>query len=141
MAGIKAINSPGENYYLQKLYQEELNDEHKRHMIHTEYRPRKRVESEDVEILPLPKEDKTTVKVCLGTSCYMKGSYKILSQLVESAQEGDLGDEIEVVGTFCLENCGRSPNVMVNDKLISEATFEKIKEVLKECQTIKSESQ
>lgn len=140
-AGIKAINSPTENYYLQKLYQEEFKDEHTRHMIHTIYRPRKRVESEDIEILPLPKEDKTTVKVCLGTSCYMKGSYKILSQLVESVKKGDLDDEIEVVGTFCLENCGESPNVMVNDKLISEATLEKIKEVLKECQINKIKSQ
>ncbi|MFN3283037.1 MAG: [Fe-Fe] hydrogenase large subunit C-terminal domain-containing protein [Pseudothermotoga sp.] len=140
-AGIKTINSPVENYYLQKLYQEEFKDQHTRHMIHTGYKPRKRIESEDIEILPLPKEDKTTVKVCLGTSCYMKGSYKVLSQLVESAKKGSLGDEIEVVGTFCLENCGKSPNVMVNDKLISEATLEKVEEVLKECQITKTESQ
>ncbi len=140
-ASIKAINSPVENYYLQKLYQEEFKDQHTRHMIHTEYKPRKRIESEDIEILPLPKEDKTTVKVCLGTSCYMKGSYRVLSQLVESVKKDSLGDEIEVVGTFCLENCDKSPNVMVNDKLISEATLEKVEEVLKECQITKTESQ
>lgn len=140
-ASIKTINSPVENYYLQKLYQEEFKDQHTRHMIHTEYRPRKRIESEDIEILPLPKEDKTTVKVCLGTSCYMKGSYKVLSQLVEFAKKDSLGDEIEVVGTFCVENCGKSPNVMVNDKLISDATFEKVEEVLKEWQITKTESQ
>lgn len=140
-AGIKAIQSPVENYYLQKLYQEDFKDEHKRHMIHTTYKARKRVESNDIEILPLPKEDKTTVKVCLGTSCYMKGSYKILSQLVESVKQEDLGDDIEIVGTFCFENCGKSPNVMVNDKLIYEATFEKVREVLKECQANKIKSQ
>ncbi|HEY8541192.1 MAG TPA: [Fe-Fe] hydrogenase large subunit C-terminal domain-containing protein [Pseudothermotoga sp.] len=139
-ANIKAIYSPVENYYLQKLYQEEFNDHHTRHMIHTTYKPRKRVESKDIEILPLPKEDKTTVRVCLGTSCYMKGSYKILSQLIESVKQDDL-DDVEVVGTFCLENCGKSPNVMVNDKLISEATFEKIKEVLKRCQINKIKNQ
>jgi len=132
--GTKTILSPNENFYLQKLYQEEFKDEHLRHhMIHTSYRARKRIASEDIEILPLPKEDKTTVKVCLGTSCYMKGSYKLLSKLVEFVKEGDLSHEVEITGTFCFENCGKSPNVMVDDKLVSEATFEKVKEVLREC--------
>ncbi|MGJ8453908.1 [Fe-Fe] hydrogenase large subunit C-terminal domain-containing protein [Pseudothermotoga sp. U03pept] len=132
--GTKTILSPNENFYLQKLYQEELKDEHLRHhMIHTSYRSRKRIASEDIEILPLPKEDKTTVKVCLGTSCYMKGSYKLLSRLVEFVKEDDLSDEVEITGTFCFENCGKSPNIMVDDKLVSEATFEKVKEVLREC--------
>ncbi len=140
-AGTKAIYSPVENYYLQKLYQEEFKDEHTRHMIHTTYKPRKRVDSNDIEILPLPKEDKTTVRVCLGTSCYMKGSYKILSELVELVKQGDLDSDIEIVGTFCLENCGKSPNVMVDDKLISEATVEKIKEVLAECQISRIKNQ
>lgn len=140
-AGTKAIYSPVENYYLQKLYQEEFKDEHTRHIIHTTYKPRKRVDSKDIEILPLPKEDKTTVRICLGTSCYMKGSYKILSELVELVKQGDLDSDIEIVGTFCLENCGKSPNVMVDDKLISEATVEKIKEVLAECQISRIKNQ
>ncbi|MEJ5228561.1 MAG: [Fe-Fe] hydrogenase large subunit C-terminal domain-containing protein [Pseudothermotoga sp.] len=132
--GTKTLLSPNENFYLQKLYQEEFKDEHLRHhMIHTTYRSRKRIASEDIEILPLPKEDKTTVKVCLGTSCYMKGSYKLLSKLVDFVKEDDLSDEVEITGTFCFENCGKSPNVMVDDKLVSEATFEKVKEVLREC--------
>jgi len=128
--GIKTLLSPVENFYVQKLYQEDLSDEHARHIIHTNYKPRKRVEFQDIEILPLPKEEKTVVRVCLGTSCYMKGSYNLLSQLIDYVRTEDLSDEVEITGTFCLEHCGKSPNVMVNDKLISEATFEKIKEVL-----------
>ena len=38
--------------------------------------------------------------------------------------------KIEVLGTFCVENCGDSPNVVVNGKIVSEATFEKVIEEL-----------
>ena len=87
----------------------------------------------DIDILPLPveEEEKVTVKVCLGTSCYSKGSYEILSDLIKLVDIEEWAKNVEIKGTFCVENCGKSPNVVVCDKIVSEATTEKVKEVLK----------
>lgn len=126
LVSVKSLISPTENYYMRKLY-EEVPDLHE--LIHTSYRPRKRVVHEDIEVLPASNGEKVTVKVCLGTSCYVRGSYKLLSQLIELAKRKEYSF-LEIVGTFCVENCGRSPNVLVNDKLVDEATLEKVEKEL-----------
>lgn len=126
LVSVKSLISPTENYYMRKLH-EEVPNLHE--LIHTSYRPRKRVVHEDIEVLPASNGEKVTVKVCLGTSCYVKGSYKLLSQLIELAKRREYSF-LEIVGTFCVENCGRSPNVLVNDKLVDEATFEKVEKEL-----------
>lgn len=135
VVGIDVLISPNENYHMLSLYEKYLEKplSHKSHeILHTRYKNRKRIKNGDIEILPLPisEKEKTTVKVCLGTSCYSKGSYKILSELVELVNKEDWAKNVEIMGTFCVENCGKSPNVVVNDKIISEATPEKIKEEL-----------
>ncbi|OOC44899.1 [FeFe] hydrogenase, group A [Thermosipho sp. 1074] len=137
VVGIDVLISPTENYHMLSLYEKYLKEplSHIAHeVLHTTYKNRKRINNGDIEILPLPieKEKKTTVKVCLGTSCYSKGSYEILSELIKLANEEEWAKDLEIKGTFCLENCGKSPNVIVNDKIVSEANIEKIKEVLKE---------
>ncbi|MCX7813632.1 MAG: 2Fe-2S iron-sulfur cluster-binding protein [Pseudothermotoga sp.] len=126
LVSVKSLISPSENYYMRRLYEEVVN---LHELIHTSYRPRKRVVHEDIEVLPSSNGEKITVKVCLGTSCYMKGSYKLLSQLIELAKRREF-TSLEIVGTFCVENCGKSPNVLVNDKLVSEATIEKVEKEL-----------
>ncbi|OAA29483.1 iron hydrogenase [Kosmotoga arenicorallina S304] len=134
--GMDVLVSPVENYHMQELYKKYLikplsEESHK--ILHTSFKHRKRVNSEDIDILPLPldEKDKLTVNVCLGTSCYSKGSYNILSDLIEASNKEEWAKNLEIKGTFCLENCGVSPNVMVKDEVISEATTEKVKEVLK----------
>jgi iron-hydrogenase subunit alpha len=49
----------------------------------------------------------------------------LLSQLIELAKRRDYSS-VEIVGTFCLENCDHSPNVLVDDKLVGEANLEKV---------------
>ncbi|ABR30357.1 iron hydrogenase [Thermosipho melanesiensis] len=136
VVGIDVLISPTENYHMLSLYENHLkaplsHESHK--LLHTTYKNRKRIKNGDIEIIPLPVDEdkKTVVKVCLGTSCYAKGSYELLSQLIKLTNEEELSN-VEIKGTFCLEKCGNAPNVMVNDKIIDEASIEKIKEVLKE---------
>ncbi|MEN2983957.1 MAG: [Fe-Fe] hydrogenase large subunit C-terminal domain-containing protein [Dictyoglomaceae bacterium] len=135
IASINPISSPEENPYLMELYNKYLDHplSHKTHKIlHTNYSPKRRVPEKDIEILPLPvsEEEKIKVRVCLGTSCYLKGSYKILSELIELVRKEDWANNIEVVGTFCTENCSNAPNILVDDILITEANINKIREML-----------
>lgn len=134
MCKINNIASPDENPYLDPIYQQYLKEplSHESHnLIHTHYHPRRRVKESDINILPLSVEEKVIVKFCLGTSCYMKGSYQLLAQFLESIRPESWADKVEVVGTFCTEKCDKSPNVIVGEKILHNANIDKVKEAVK----------
>ncbi|MFN3328808.1 MAG: [Fe-Fe] hydrogenase large subunit C-terminal domain-containing protein, partial [Fervidobacterium pennivorans] len=143
---IDVLISPTENFHMLQLYEKYLNKplSHEAHeVIHTHYNHRRRVQEEEIDILPLPEEaeDKVKVSVCLGTSCYSKGSYEILEKLISVANKEEWARNLEIKGTFCVEKCGKAPNVVVNDIIVSEATIEKVKEVaLNELRRTKGDS-
>uniref|UniRef100_A0A7C4RX33 2Fe-2S iron-sulfur cluster binding domain-containing protein n=1 Tax=Fervidobacterium thailandense TaxID=1008305 RepID=A0A7C4RX33_9BACT len=132
--GLDVLVSPTENFHMRELYNKYLGQplSHESHeTLHTHYKYRKRIEVAEIDILPLPTEEseKVKVSVCLGTSCYSKGSYELLEQLIALTNREEWAKNLEIKGTFCVENCGKAPNVVVNDTIIDEANIEKIKEV------------
>ncbi len=60
--------------------------------------------------------------MCVGTSCYLKGSYNLLQHLLELAKENDLQDRVSIGATFRLEKCSVGPNIRINDEVISGVT-------------------
>jgi NADH:ubiquinone oxidoreductase subunit E len=78
-----------------------------------------------------------TLRVCLGTACYVRGSTKILKRLSEM-----LG--VEVGGTTkdrkftlevmrCMGACGLAPAVMVNDTVVPQVNPDKLNRILEMC--------
>ena len=55
------------------------------------------------------------VTVCIGSSCHIKGSRQIVEQLQYLIAENNLGDKVELGGTFCMGNCQRGVCVTVDD--------------------------
>ena len=47
------------------------------------------------------------VTVCIGSSCHLKGSRQIVEQLQNLIAENNLGDKVELGGTFCMGNVSR----------------------------------
>ena len=47
------------------------------------------------------------VKVCVGTSCHLKGSYNVLSALIALVEAQSLHDRISLQAAFCMGNCGK----------------------------------
>lgn len=135
IAGINPFITPLDNTYLQNIYDRYLKrplSEVSHRYLHTTYSPKRRVKEREIEILPLPveEEEKVKVKVCLGTSCYNKGSYKILLDLIDLVRKEDWTKDVEVLGVFCAERCDKSPNVIIDDRIVSEADMEKVREIL-----------
>jgi NADH-quinone oxidoreductase subunit E len=75
-----------------------------------------------------------TVKVCLGTSCYVRGGAQIMSALeqrlgIEAEQTTpDLKFNLERVA--CFGCCALSPIIVADDKVYSRVTPEKAKQVI-----------
>ena len=74
--------------------------------------------------------EKVSVKVCLGTTCFVMGSAN-LQELIEIVP-AKYGDKVEVSGGPCLGLCSvdwefsKAPYVKVDNEIIKEASVEKV---------------
>ena len=59
------------------------------------------------------------ITVCIGSSCHIKGSRQVVEQLQYLIKENNLGDKVELAGTFCMGNCQQGVCVTVDDEFCS----------------------
>ena len=55
------------------------------------------------------------IKVCIGSSCHLKGSRQVVEQLQQLISENNLKDRVELAGTFCMGKCQQGVCVMVDN--------------------------
>ncbi|MBR7110238.1 MAG: (2Fe-2S) ferredoxin domain-containing protein [Clostridia bacterium] len=57
------------------------------------------------------------VSICVGSSCHIKGSSKIVDLVQKKVDENNFSDYVVLTGSFCTGNCNRTGvTVSVNDK-------------------------
>lgn len=54
------------------------------------------------------------VTVCIGSSCHIKGSRQVVEQLRYLVERNNLGDKVELGGTFCMGKCQQGVCVTVD---------------------------
>ena len=59
------------------------------------------------------------IQICVGSSCHIKGSRQVVGQLQKLIADNNLGDKVELGGTFCMGNCQLGVCVTVDDELFS----------------------
>lgn len=59
------------------------------------------------------------ITVCIGSSCHLKGSRQVVSELQRLIAENELEDLIDLGGTFCMGNCQRGVCVTVDGEFFS----------------------
>lgn len=59
------------------------------------------------------------ITVCIGSSCHLKGSRRVVEELQHLIAENNLKDEAELGGTFCMGNCQQGVCVKVDDEFHS----------------------
>ena len=59
------------------------------------------------------------ITVCIGSSCHIKGSRQVVEQLQYLIAENNLGEKVELGGTFCMGKCQSGVCVTVNDSFHS----------------------
>ena len=75
-----------------------------------------------------------TIRVCLGTACYVRGGKKILEKLKELL-DLDVGDTtsdgkytLEVMR--CIGACGLAPAITINDKVYKQVNADKLQALI-----------
>ncbi|MEG0379210.1 MAG: (2Fe-2S) ferredoxin domain-containing protein, partial [Eubacterium sp.] len=69
-----------------------------------------------------------------GSACHVKGSYQVVQRFKDLVAERGLEEEVELMGTFCLDACSDGVAVKVNEKIYTvkpegvDALFNRIME-------------
>ena len=59
------------------------------------------------------------ITVCIGSSCHIKGSRQVVEQLQALIAENNVGNVVDLGGTFCMGQCQQGVCVTVNDEFHS----------------------
>lgn len=59
------------------------------------------------------------VTVCIGSSCHIKGSRKVVEELQNLISEHNLSEKVELSGTFCMGKCQQGVCVTVDEEFFS----------------------
>lgn len=70
--------------------------------------------------------------ICMGSSCYSKGSSNIIKAVEAFMKSGDSKIEIEMSGCLCMECCTNGPVVKIGDKIYENVTEYSIISTLKQ---------
>ena len=71
------------------------------------------------------------ITVCIGSACHIKGSRQVVGQLQKLIAEHNLGDKVELGGTFCMSNCQKGVCVTI-ETLTTEEFFSVTPETVEE---------
>lgn len=73
------------------------------------------------------------IKVCVGSSCHIKGAPEIVDSLQKAVEEYHLEDEVTLVGSFCIGKCNRiGVTVQVDDEVHVGITRDNFREFFRE---------
>jgi len=72
----------------------------------------------------------TVIKVCLGSSCYVRGNDKTLSFLEDYVQKNNKNISIELLGCRCTNACQDGPNIFIEEKKYSHPSQEELIQIL-----------
>ena len=74
-----------------------------------------------------------TIRVCIGSSCHLKGSYEIVELLQKAIEEYHLENKVTLAGSFCLGKCSRTGvTVQVDEEIHVGVTRDDFKEFFRE---------
>jgi NADH:ubiquinone oxidoreductase subunit E len=73
-----------------------------------------------------------TVTVCVGSSCHVKGSRKLITSFSQLLKDYGLEDQVELKGCFCMERCGKGVNWQIDDTPVTSASPEEAVQMFRE---------
>ena len=59
------------------------------------------------------------LKVCIGSSCHLKGSYNVIQTFQQIIEREKLHDKINMSAQFCMKQCQHGVSVSIGDEKFS----------------------
>jgi len=88
-------------------------------------------------LLKTEKQGKYVIHICNNPSCYVNGSMNLIrfleKELKVKLDNTTKDRKFSLYATSCIGCCDEAPAMLVNGKLYTKLTEEKIKDILKKC--------
>ena len=75
-------------------------------------------------------EKRQKITICLGSSCFSKGSKDLLDIIKNYLKENNLNDKVFFNGQLCMDKCKDGPNIIIGDKTFGNVNENNIFEIL-----------
>lgn len=69
-----------------------------------------------------------SIKICVGSSCHLKGSYEVIQALQQLIKASSLEEQIELRAAFCLGHCTEAVSLMLPTEEVISVSPEQVKE-------------
>lgn len=69
------------------------------------------------------------IKVCVGSSCHLRGSYDIINLMKSAIAANQLDAEVELGAAFCLGKCTSGVTVKIGEQVVTGVSKENFNEV------------
>ena len=69
------------------------------------------------------------VKVCVGSSCHLRGSYDVIEEFKRLVKKYSVEDQVDLQATFCVGNCINGVSVLADEVLVHNANKENAEEL------------
>ena len=70
-----------------------------------------------------------TVRVCVGSSCHLRGSYAVIEELKKLIDEYKVQNDISLQASFCLGHCAEGVSAKADDDYITGLSAENVRKV------------
>lgn len=71
------------------------------------------------------------INICVGSSCHLKGSPKIVKLFQEAIMENNLKDKVTLGASFCLGRCAEGVCVRIGEDVIVNVSVDNFDEIFK----------
>ncbi|MCQ2437843.1 MAG: NAD(P)H-dependent oxidoreductase subunit E [Clostridia bacterium] len=55
------------------------------------------------------------VTICVGSTCHLMGSKRVIDRFKELVEEHNVADKVELAGKFCMGRCGEGVCITIDD--------------------------
>ncbi len=64
------------------------------------------------------------IKICIGSACHLKGSYKVIESFKELISKNNMDDLIELKSDFCLGQCGEGVSIQIDERPVCSVSVD-----------------
>ena len=69
------------------------------------------------------------LKVCVGSSCHLKGSYDVIEKFKECIKKYEVEELVDLQASFCLGHCSEGVTVKANDEFLLNVNKDNAEEI------------
>ena len=69
------------------------------------------------------------IKVCVGSSCHLKGSYDVIEKFKEIIKKYDAEEQVDLQASFCLGHCSEGVTAKADNKFLFNVNVDNAEEI------------